>query len=228
MKKSIYFAGKIKKFGSDDRYWFFDWRNEILLDDNHRVHSTDTKKDMFFNYTWPYYLREHWDITWENHWYYDKWDVFFRNIDWIDNCDYMFVYLDSNDSFWTIAEIWYANWIWKSIHIYYTKDVDIDELWFVFWFAHSTTKVKDHLQARNLFSKKVLNYIDYKEYLKSDYRKKLSSECKQEAGNKCKLCNSTKRLNVHHRSYDNLRNREKEIKDLIVLCEDCHSKFHNK
>ena len=33
-------------------------------------------------------------------------------------------------------------------------------------------------------------------------------------------------LNVHHNNYSNLGNERRE--DLIVLCRDCHEKFHNK
>lgn len=45
-------------------------------------------------------------------------------------------------------------------------------------------------------------------------------------GAKCCLCNSTRKLNVHHRTYERLG--AEKLADLIVLCEDCHAKFHGK
>ena len=41
----------------------------------------------------------------------------------------------------------------------------------------------------------------------------------------CVLCGAKKQLDVHHRSYKNFGN-ETIVKDLIVLCERCHAKYH--
>lgn len=68
-------------------------------------------------------------------------------------------------------------------------------------------------------------YVDYKEYLQSDHWKKVSREYRQKYG-KCQLCGTTGKLNVHHNNYECLYNETD--KDLIVLCEDCHKKFHDK
>lgn len=46
------------------------------------------------------------------------------------------------------------------------------------------------------------------------------------AGFACQLCNSKdKTLNVHHRTYERRGNEQNN--DIIVLCEDCHRKFHD-
>lgn len=45
-------------------------------------------------------------------------------------------------------------------------------------------------------------------------------------GDACCFCNSTERLNVHHRTYERLE-RER-LADLIVICRDCHAKHHDK
>ena len=75
-----------------------------------------------------------------------------------------------------------------------------------------------------IFLEKPFNYSDY---LKSDHWQKMRKLALSRAKYKCQLC-STKnvKLNVHHNTYENLGNEKNE--DLIVLCENCHKKFHNK
>lgn len=46
-----------------------------------------------------------------------------------------------------------------------------------------------------------------------------------EAGSRCQLCNSEKRLEVHHRTYE--RRGAELDSDLTVLCRKCHEKFHD-
>ena len=47
----------------------------------------------------------------------------------------------------------------------------------------------------------------------------------RKAGFKCQLCGRKGDLNVHHNTYNSRGNEN--LKDLIVLCKDCHTKFHN-
>ena len=77
-------------------------------------------------------------------------------------------------------------------------------------------------------SNKVDKFISmpYKEYLETDHWKKTRAKALKKANYKCELCNSTKELNVHHKTYGN-RGKEKP-EDLIVLCHNCHAKFHDK
>ena len=71
-----------------------------------------------------------------------------------------------------------------------------------------------------------LKNLNYQEgYLKSDHWLNLR-QAVIERDRSCRVCNSTKRLNVHHRSYENLGNPEEEIKDLTLLCRGCHELFH--
>jgi hypothetical protein len=42
-------------------------------------------------------------------------------------------------------------------------------------------------------------------------------------GNKCEICDSTKKLHVHHIDYNNVN-----IDSLLVVCVSCHKKIHNK
>jgi 5-methylcytosine-specific restriction endonuclease McrA len=43
-------------------------------------------------------------------------------------------------------------------------------------------------------------------------------------GKHCAVCNSPDNLQVHHRRYDHLG--EERITDVILLCDECHRKFH--
>jgi hypothetical protein len=65
----------------------------------------------------------------------------------------------------------------------------------------------------------------YRRYLQSPQWKERRDKAVKKAGAKCALCSSKKRLNVHHRDYRRI-GRERAA-DLIVLCESCHSTFHD-
>jgi hypothetical protein len=80
-------------------------------------------------------------------------------------------------------------------------------------------ETKDHLDAKREC---------YSTYLSTSYWSKLSKIAKLRDGGRCKLCDSELNLNVHHRSYRWKANPEKEIDDLVTLCEDCHSSHHGK
>lgn len=68
--------------------------------------------------------------------------------------------------------------------------------------------------------------LEYKEYLKSDHWQDIRTQALERADNKCQLCSSKINLNVHHNTYKN-RGNEK-LTDLVVLCRECHAKFHNE
>lgn len=66
----------------------------------------------------------------------------------------------------------------------------------------------------------------YKEYLKSSSWKYMKNLAIKAAEGRCQLCNSDKKLEVHHRTYERIG--EERIADLIVLCHNCHGRFHDK
>lgn len=73
---------------------------------------------------------------------------------------------------------------------------------------------------------KQLRSIPYAEYLKTpEWRHRRGRAIKQ-AHKQCAVCLSGKELNVHHRNYERI-GCEKD-NDLVVLCRECHSKFHDK
>lgn len=69
--------------------------------------------------------------------------------------------------------------------------------------------------------------MQYKDFLQTPYWKAISMKAKYKSGFKCQLCNSKDFLNVHHRSYEHHGEEITHLEDLIVLCNKCHSTFHN-
>ena len=66
----------------------------------------------------------------------------------------------------------------------------------------------------------------YKDYLKTYDWNETRKVVLKEANYKCQLCGiKNVKLNVHHNTYENIGNEHRE--NLIVLCDDCHKKFHN-
>ena len=45
-------------------------------------------------------------------------------------------------------------------------------------------------------------------------------------GSKCEICGATKRLQVHHLHYSKILAWEYSVRDVIVVCRDCHKKIH--
>ena len=71
-------------------------------------------------------------------------------------------------------------------------------------------------------------YIAYEDFLLTPYWKAIAEKTKQMAGYKCQLCNSNKNLATHHKTYEHHGYELFHMKDdLIVLCNKCHSKFHD-
>ena len=68
---------------------------------------------------------------------------------------------------------------------------------------------------------------NYDDYIKSPQWRQIRAMMLNKYG-KCQLCSSTKNLEVHHNSYDHIGEEKEHLEDLVVLCHDCHSKFHNK
>lgn len=71
-----------------------------------------------------------------------------------------------------------------------------------------------------------LEGMPYEHYLQTTEWKMRREQALRDAGNKCQLCYTPKFLEVHHKTY---QRRGHELPgDLIVLCNDCHSKHHDK
>jgi len=66
---------------------------------------------------------------------------------------------------------------------------------------------------------------NYQLYLKSPEWKTIRKRKLAEAGYSCQLCNSSENLQIHHRTYERIF--MEDMRDLTVLCENCHHKFHS-
>ena len=64
----------------------------------------------------------------------------------------------------------------------------------------------------------------YRLYLKSPEWQEIRQQILRFWDYKCATCYSEYDLHVHHRTYKRVGNEE--LNDLIVLCENCHAKFH--
>jgi 5-methylcytosine-specific restriction endonuclease McrA len=64
----------------------------------------------------------------------------------------------------------------------------------------------------------------YKLYLRTKKWKEKKKALIKLRGRLCEICASTKRLEIHHLSYQNLFNEPPE--DLLILCPTCHKKQH--
>lgn len=66
---------------------------------------------------------------------------------------------------------------------------------------------------------------NYDEFLKSPEWLHLREMVLKRAGNKCQLCDSSGKIQVHHRNYS-AKWGEESTDDLIALCGSCHRWFH--
>ncbi len=69
-----------------------------------------------------------------------------------------------------------------------------------------------------------LRTMPYRDYLYTDHWKQVRRAALARAERRCQLCNSPNRLEVHHRTY--ARRGAEQDNDVIVLCERCHTRFH--
>jgi len=66
--------------------------------------------------------------------------------------------------------------------------------------------------------------MDYQSYLKTQHWAKRRAKALKQSRHHCQLCGANYDLHVHHNSYDRLGNERDD--DLVVLCRNCHSRFH--
>jgi|GEM_PF-4606278 len=173
--------------------------------------------------------------------------VDFRFIKQIRNSDILIAYIDHLTCYGTIAEIAYASAIGIQCFVYIlepcndnfnrnknrqeehyleTENPEFDAYWFVCSLPLvSPTTVKDLKEAKSHTWSEI-----YKQYhrrvLNSNHWIRVKLQAISEAKYRCQLCNAKGHLHVHHRTYENLGNESTD--DLIVLCNNCHAKHHDK
>lgn len=66
---------------------------------------------------------------------------------------------------------------------------------------------------------------EYVEYLSSPHWLDVRRSAMERARRRCQVCNGTRLLQVHHRTYARIGRELPE--DLTVLCDECHGTFHD-
>lgn len=105
--------------------------------------------------------------------------------------------------------------------------------------VNASTKIKDVMEIPQSYSGEISNEkvrhhvlsMEYSPFLNTPYWDAVRNYKLKKANYRCELCNAKAKLNVHHKTYEHHGQEHfKHIadKDLIVLCEECHAKFHDK
>jgi 5-methylcytosine-specific restriction endonuclease McrA len=90
-------------------------------------------------------------------------------------------------------------------------------------------KRSDEWRERQEEQNRMIEYLrtmPYAQYLATNHWAELRQQKLKQAWYRCQLCSSKGALEVHHRTYE--RRGNEYLTDLIVLCNGCHSKFHDK
>ena len=70
-----------------------------------------------------------------------------------------------------------------------------------------------------------LGFKSYNEYLQSDLWKEKRELILSIFNWECQKCGSKKRLEIHHKTYENVGNEKQ--RDVTVLCKKCHEEKYN-
>jgi hypothetical protein len=91
-----------------------------------------------------------------------------------------------------------------------------------------TTKVKSKVKKTTAKPKKRKRKLskEYLDYINGEKWAAIKLDLYHIRGRKCEVCQSTKTVDVHHKTYKNLFNEEPE--DLILLCRYHHNMVHKK
>lgn len=73
-----------------------------------------------------------------------------------------------------------------------------------------------------------LKKLLYNDFLKTAYWAIVRNYVVDQSRGKCEICGKKKHLHVHHKTYKNHGFEHANLDDLMVLCEICHAKFHDK
>jgi len=167
--------------------------------------------------------------------------------DVIKKCDMVIAYINTTNSFGSIAEIGYSAALGLPIHIIFPKSysehgleradsnehstsynvsVAFDTYWFCCSLPNVTVHFSESIDDAVKIVYKILGKVNYKEYLKSEHWQKVKSDALSRSNNHCQLCSKGNTpIHVHHNNYKNLY--KETPSDVIALCAECHKKFHS-
>ncbi|MEC4817504.1 MAG: hypothetical protein SAK29_30175 [Scytonema sp. PMC 1069.18] len=95
--------------------------------------------------------------------------------------------------------------------------------------CHSKEKLDFYL--RYAISDKMaqkLAAMSYHDFLQTEYWQLVRKAALHNADYRCEMCNSSKNLQVHHRSYEHRGYEFRHLEDLTVVCRSCHAFHHRK
>lgn len=69
-----------------------------------------------------------------------------------------------------------------------------------------------------------LRVMPYAQYLRTPHWQSQRQQALTRAKRRCQVCNSPRQLNAHHRTYE--RRGCERPEDITILCEQCHTLFH--
>lgn len=84
-------------------------------------------------------------------------------------------------------------------------------------------KISSYINKRKTNTK--TKKVSYDKYLRSKDWKRRKAQHFKFSGKFCVICKTTSKIHAHHSAYKNVRT-DKEIFDLVSLCECCHSRLH--
>ncbi len=68
--------------------------------------------------------------------------------------------------------------------------------------------------------------MPYREYLDTQRWRAIAEWIKYRDSWRCRVCQQTKKLHVHHRTYTHIYQESGHDDDLVTLCETCHRQHH--
>ena len=73
--------------------------------------------------------------------------------------------------------------------------------------------------------KRAIKEMHYADFLETRYWRIITKIVREKAGNRCEICGSSKRLDVHHKTYGHHGEEHLYMDDLMCVCRDCHTKI---
>lgn len=127
-----------------------------------------------------------------------------------------------------LEDIRMKNKIENNTKIYIDRYLDPDSKWNEGVKTYTKINELNNYFVNYKYVSEYIKNMDYKDFLETPYWKAISEKVRYKSGFKCNLCGGNKNLNVHHRDYTNHGDELHHMGDLICLCKECHSKFHDK
>ena len=73
-----------------------------------------------------------------------------------------------------------------------------------------------------------LRKMPYRDFLQTAFWQTVRAKVVQDRGARCELCYSRASISVHHKTYKHHGEEQWHLEELIILCNACHAKFHDK